>query len=395
MIWNEFRKIWNPYSLILISVIGVTLLYSWVAGQMNLKYLPIFETVELEIGEELHAKYGDELDSAELQEIEKLYDEARKDLNEKVLRAHPELMDMGYQSYEELEQYDTFYDDSEDTLEDRTLHEKASELYFQISDEFAYEIATCNTYQSIAVKNNIMPYRDVEQEKNMHLKKRLTEIQSRDTVSVLPYQVTSNMGFVMEDYASITMYLIILLVFPFLAMDNKRKVYPVVATTKTGRRLIIYQMIVMLLSVILLLIVWNTAFYLVYQRMTPYEPYEQCLVPDLWFDWTWSQYFRIWIGLLDICAIAFAMVLFFLSSICKTIVGTVAMALPCLGVGEIISLYFFPKIFRLPNYSSLYDITVGQGKYFPVVAEILMLLLGVVLLICLYHNRKVQDIAEE
>ena len=35
MIWNEIRKIWNLRSFFLVMVVGITLMYSWVVGQLN------------------------------------------------------------------------------------------------------------------------------------------------------------------------------------------------------------------------------------------------------------------------------------------------------------------------------------------------------------------------
>ena len=58
MVLKEFHKIWNVRALLLVVIVGGALFYSWVMGQMNLKHLPLFETVEVEVGIELLKRYG-------------------------------------------------------------------------------------------------------------------------------------------------------------------------------------------------------------------------------------------------------------------------------------------------------------------------------------------------
>lgn len=395
MVGKEFQKIWNLRSCLLILVVGAALLYSWVAGQMQLRYLPLFETVELETCARLQEIYGNELDDLELEELRALYENEKQKLDQSILQAHPEIVDMGYSGYEDflnmLSDYDV--DEVEDEAEKESI-QRAWDLYQQIGDEFAWKIETCNTYAALLERKNFSSWHMVWSEDNKEIMNRIREIESRDTVSVLPDQVTMNMEYVMEAYSRITMYLILLLILPYLAMDNRRRVHSIVAATKTGRRLVIHQMKAMLLSVLLLLGVWNVLFYIVYRVMTPYEVYDQCLVPELWFDWTWPQYFWIRIGMLDAGAAAFAMVIFYLSSRCRTIVGTVAVALPCWAAGEFFSLHFFGSVFALPEWKSISYYLAGCGKYLPFVVVFVMLLAGGMLLFRLYYERRVKDIME-
>lgn len=380
MVLKEFHKIWNVRTLLLVVIVGGALFYSWVMGQMNLKHLPLFETVEVEVGTELLKRYGTQLDASELAQIQILYEQAEEKLNEVALSAYPEIRDMGFESYQELEQYCTAQDKTEEELE-AFFQTKEYQLYEKMLEDstVAWEVETCTAYQSIITKAQV--------EK---------EIEKIDTVSTLPESVQMNVGFIIQDYSRILLLVTLLLVMPYVAMENRNRVYPIAAATKTGRRLMLHQIKAMLVAVLLLVLIFNIIFYIVYQIQTPYTRFASCKAIDLWFGWTWSEYLFIRILMLDVWAIAHAMVVFFLGSFCKTIVGTVVMALPCWGMGELAGLYFFPHLFTMsykeyPRFSSG---IFGANKYFPIVTEVFVLGIGMLLLWLLYQRRKREDIVE-
>lgn len=388
MLVNEIRKIWNLPTLLLELVVGVVLLYSWVAGQMNLKYLPLFETVQLQIGIQLQEKYGDELDRVELQEVEALYREAKKDLNVKAAEAYPEIVGGKYRDFEAFEKYCTENDGFED--------EEMYGIYMEILEKYQWEYETCDAYETIldSAGGYWGNFKYREGTKNQVLKKRVAELSNRDTISTLPYQVTMNMKYVMGNFAWVLIILALILVLPYLASDCRMRVYPVIASTKTGRRIVVYQMTAMFLSVGILLLVCNGAFYLVYRMMTPYEPFANCMVPWLWFDWTWQQYFRIQLFMIDIGVLGLSMIFFFLSSLCRTIIGLVVMAIPCWFAGEMLSMNYFNRLFTISDYGSFYSDVIGQKPFLPVVTEAVLVAAGALLLWLLYRKRAAEDIAE-
>ena len=393
MIWNEMRKIWKAHTLILVVAVGVTLMYSWVIGQMNLKNLPLFETVELAIGKQLKEKYGDELDAEELEEIGVLYEEARQDLNQKVAERYPEIIGEKYKNFEEFEEDCCFtITGSEDEKEDKAMWD----TYCQMVEEFAYEYETCTTYYSIrdALNENSRIAQRLDLYENKILVERIYEITQKDAVSTLPSQVTMNMHYVMSNYAWILIILAIIIVLPYLMNDNRRNVYPVMATTKTGRRLIRYQIIAALLSVCMMLGVCDVAFYICYRVMTSYEPFNNCIVPWLWFDWTWQQYFWIQLLMINIGVLALSMSFLFVSSLCKNIVGFAVATCLCWGIGSVLSLYYFDQLFQCDyGFDSYIDMKI-MWPYLDVVVEIVLLLIGIVLLGVLYQKRMKADILE-
>ena len=393
MIWNEMRKIWKAHTLILVVVIGVTLMYSWVIGQMNLKNLPLFETVELEIGKQLQEKYGDELDAKELKEIDVLYEEAKEELNQKVAERYPEIIGEKYKNFEEFEaDCCSTIEGSEDEMEDEAMWE----TYCQMVDEFAYEYETCKTYDSIrdALNQNSRIAQRLDLYENKNLVERIHEITQKDAVSTLPSQVTMNMHYAIGNYAWILIILAIIIVLPYLMNDNRRNVYPVIATTKTGRLLIGYQIIAALLSVCMMLCVCDVVFYICYRVMTPYEPFNNCIVEWLWFDWTWQQYFWIQLLMINIGVLALSMSFLFISFLCKNIVGFAVATCLCWGIGSVLSLYYFNQLFQC-NYGigSYIDMKI-RWPYLDVVVEIVLLLTGIVLLGVLYQKRMKADIME-
>lgn len=363
MIWNEIRKIWNLRSFFLVMVVGITLMYSWVVGQLNLNNLPLFETVQLEIGAQLQKNFGDSLDERELEEVRGLYEEAKEKLDEKVFTIWPELRQKGYETYEEFEQEVTTVYEGEET------QKKDWELYEEIVERCGWELETRDTYVSILAT-------------------------AGNPISVLPYQVTMNMSYVMGDYFWILSILVLLLVLPYLTVDNRSGVYQVVAVTRIGRKWIVRQIVAMLVSVLALLFVCSLGFYIVYRIMTPYEPFQHCLVPGLWFDWTWQQYFWIQVIMINLGALALAMVFFFLSSRCRTIVGTVVVAIPCWGAGAVLSMNFYNQLFTISCDGTFYSNTIGRLKSLPFVAEAVLLGIGLLLLVLLYRRRLKEDIQE-
>lgn len=409
MVLKEFQKIWNVRTMLLVFIVGGTLFYSWVMGQMNLKHLPLFETVDVEVGTELLKQYGTGLDASEIAEIQILYEQAEEKLNEVALAAYPEIRDMGFESYREFEHYCTTYVGEEGDYEEyiQTEEYKAlNSLYEKMVDDLAvgWELETCNAYDSILANIAISRYgyTDLSHNKELGnglflkpLLSRLKTIVSRDTVTTLPGSVEMNMGYIMQSYSRIVFIVTLLLVLPYVAMENRNGVYPIAAATKTGRRLMLHQIKAMLVAVVLLLLVFNLVFYLVYLFYTPYARFAQCMVPDLWFDFTWSQYLWIRIWMLDLWAIAHSMIIFFLASFCKTIVGTVVVALPCWGVGEFAGVCIFTDLLTVSyKEPEFYSIVFGDKKYMPFVAEVLLLAIGIWLLWSLYQRRKREDIVE-
>ena len=391
MIGNEMRKIWKQHTLILVVVVGVTLMYSWVIGQMNLERLPLFETVELEIGKQLQEKYGNELDAKELEEIEVLYEEAKRDLNQKVAEKYPEIIGGQYKNFEEFE-YDccSTEEGSQDQLEDEAMWE----TYSHMVEEFNWEYETCITYDSIrnVFKANkaIIPW--IEEYDNKVFVERIYEIINRNTASTLPSQVTMNMRYVLINYSWLLCILAMIIVLPYLTNDNRRNVYPVMAATKTGRRLIGYQIMASLLSVCMMLGVCDVVFYICYRVMTPYESFNHCRVDWLWFDWTWQQYFWIQLLMINIGVLSLSMIFLFVSSLCKNIVGFVVGASMCWGIGSVLSIYYFSQLFHCGYLVNSYMDMKTRWPYMDVVIEVIMFLTGIVLLGTLYRRRMKADI---
>lgn len=398
MIWNEFKKIWNIRILLLILVVGGIRFYFGPVGQMNLNYLPLWETVDVTVGAEIQRNYGNELDASEIDEIRGLLAGAESDLETKVAEQFPEMQrDYGFASYREFDEYYTGLNIEEFDIDS---YREIETLYVDILDTFAWEIAVCDYYNSLvfAADNNaeaeLQRYQDYRGELfgNMYVD-RMGEILYSGIVTPLSATAVSNLGFVLQEYSSVIMMITLFLIFPYLAADNRSRIYPLIAASKEGRRIVRKQVIAVVCSVAVLMIVCDLLFFAVYRMRLPYQPFDHCRVLGLWFDMTFIQYFWAQVILINIGAVALAMIFFYISSHCRTLVGTVVSAIPCWLFGEFLSTCFYNKMFEMGFHDGrVISYILNNMKYMTFVWEGLLVAAGITLLVILGHRRKVQDI---
>ena len=232
MIWNEFRKLWNAVTFLLLLIVGGVLFYSGVMGQMNLNHLPMFEAVEVNIGKELMQSYGTTFDEKEKREIEERYEAAYDQLNETLLNGNPQIIEWGFECFYDLDEYWSYM--GEPTTEEEI---KIDELYRKVLKQYEKEIEVCNTYKKILYRYQVVDEAGKE-----------TELEE---VSALPEAVTMNLRFVISDYARMLLFMTILFVLPYAAMDRHAKVYAIVAATKTGRGILKKQISALVAGVLL------------------------------------------------------------------------------------------------------------------------------------------------
>lgn len=372
MVINELRKIYSPRILLLLAVVGCVLFYSWVIGQMNLSHLPLFETVEAELGSDFTARYGVTWEDAELSEIRDMAKEKTAALNRRVTAAYPALCEMGFDSWEEL---NTFLssDGEQGSLAEGYTMEDARDLQQEIYLKCEREILEKEYYCMIA-----------------------SDAEAGD--SVLPPSVFANMKYALGDYFRILMYMVWILVLPFLAADNMAGIRQVSASCRYGRKLIVKQMTAVVLAVLLLVTASGCVLYAVCRLYTPfYDPFYACPVPGIWPDWTFGTYLVMKVAVVSGAALGLALVFFFLSSFCRTIVGTVVMAIPCWGIGELLSSQVFGYLFQMPEKgrgASFYMDWLARFEYFPQVLCATLILTGLVLCGILVSRRKTEDVME-
>lgn len=339
MIGNEIKKIWNIRTAVFLFILGGTFFYDWILGQMNLEHLPLFENVDVTLGTDLIKRFGNSVDSAEMEQVAMLNEAAKRDFDQNVKAAYPQLNEMGFKSFEELERCLSEADlEKMESQEYKAMHE----LYGQIVQEFELELESINYYSSMIGKRETQAgaarsYGAGGMKANAV--NRIENITKWSELSVLPDSVNMNMSYVIQGFCRITMYLVLILVLPYVAFDNKSNVYPVVASTKHGRNIIKTQLWSMLVGMLPLLAVCDIALYAAYTLYTPYAVFNHCMVEYLWFDLSQIQYFWIQVIVCNLIVISLALLFFFASSFCRTIVGTIVMAIPCWGLGEAIILF--------------------------------------------------------
>lgn len=372
MIIGELWKIFAPRMVILLLVVASVLYAAWPLGQMNLSHLPIFETVELECGKVFVEEYGITLDAEEIGEIEKLSAEAENDLNQKLMDEFPAIAALGCHTYEEWDTYSM--------AEENWDNEEIEALTDQVWNTLGWEIEKAAYYEQLCIgaKWDFADY-------------------GVDEISSLPSSVFSNTNFVLEDGFRILMYLVWILVLPYLAWDNLSGISPMIATSKCGRKFVLKQLTAMLMAVTMIVTLWCLWLYLGLRVCTDYEPFFDCPATEVAGGLTYHEYVILKLVLVGIAAVGLSMIFFFVSSFCKTIVGTVAAAIPCWGVGEVLS------IFVLNNYLMIKQPGIGMSMYndymagvdnFPLWFNGALWAIGLVLIVVLYSLRKTDDILE-
>ncbi|MDE5965241.1 MAG: hypothetical protein K2G89_00185 [Lachnospiraceae bacterium] len=398
MIGNELKKIWNVRMTLLLLLVSVTLFYTWIIGQMNLHYLPLFETVDATLGAKLLEQFGTTIDADELEQVAALKEGVRQDFEEKVSAAYPQLEEMGMESFEEFEN-DIMTDVSMEEAQTEQYQQKC-ELYNQITEEFGWELESIDFYSELLERKEYAAMRFKvansddypERNKEQAIWDRIAEVTERPGTSVLPDSVTMNMNYVIQDFTRILLYLVLLLLLPYLALDNKSRVYPLAATTRRGRGLVKTQFLAMLIGLLPLLAVMDIALCVAYSFYTPYAVFNGCMVEYLWFDFTQLQYFWVQVLVCNLIALAFSMLVFFASAFCRTIVGTVVMALPCWGLGTLAGMFFADDIFSCNVILKSMPYALHASRYSLTICLLGMLLAGLLCDGWLIRRRKREDI---
>lgn len=416
MIWNEFCKIWKGKTIVLVLLVGGIMFYSEVMGQMNLNYLPLWETVDARVGEELIDRYGPEISIDRKEDIQTLINETQMSLEKKKAKAmaeyKEELSAFDFDSYEDLKDVSLTWEEELSPEEEERL-EQIWQLMVKIDENFEWETYAIGYYEEVLfrmggkvdqegqlISVSDMAYnfeqsywkelrnQSIDRFFGNALEKRISQLSDKRAVSLLPSSVVSNMGFVMQNYARTVIAMTILLLFPYLAMENSSGIYSLIATTKMGRKFLLNQIVAVILSELLLVSICSIAFMLAYRFTTPYNVFDQCLMYNIWFDWTLKQTILARMLVLGIGAIVIALLCVFALSFCHTIVGAVAAILPCWAIGLILSLYFFDSTFSIYDGSALRGATKGMSFFLTG----LLVALAAGLMLWLYKKRKREDI---
>lgn len=372
MIMNELRKIFAPRMVVLLLTVAAVLYAAWPLGQMNLSHLPLFETVELKCGTELVERYGTTLDGQELDEIERMAEVARQDLDRNLLAEFPKVGALGCHSYDEWETY-YMADENWDKEEIQILRD-------QVWDALGWDIEKTTYYEQICIKAK-SDFNDW----------------CVSEISALPPSVYNNTNFVLEEGFRILMYLVLILVLPYLAWDNLSGIKPLTATSKCGRTFILKQLAAMLIAVVVVVSLWCLVLYFGLRICTDYEPLFSCPVREAARNLTFHEFLVLKLLLVGGSTIGMSMIYFFISSFCKTIVGTVAAAIPCWGAGELLSIFVLNHYLeaKLPGIGmSAYNDYMAGIDGFPLWFNGMLLAVGTVLTVILYYLRKTEDILE-
>lgn len=397
MIGNELKKLWNVKIALLLLLVGGVLFYSWIIGQMQLRYLPLFETVEAALGAELLERFGADIDAEELEQVAALKEGVRQDLEEKVCAAYPQLREMGIDSFGELE--NALMDVSQEEQESEQYQQKYA-LYLQIIEEFEWELESINFYSELLERKAIaeawlkIGNSDAASERSgdQAIRDRIAEVVKRPVTSVLPDSVTMNMNYIIQSFARILLYLVLLLVLPYLALDNKSRVYPLAAAARRGRGLVKTQLLSVLIGLLPLFIVMDTALYAAYFLCTPYAVFNGCTVEYLWFDFTQLQYLHVQVLVCNLIALAFALLVFFASAFCRTIVGTVVMALPLWGLMTLTGMLFADDIFSCNEILLPLSYVLHASRYSLPLCLLGLFAAGLLCDVWLIRRRKREDI---
>lgn len=371
IVWQELKKIWNFKWCLFLLLVGSICFYFGPLSQMNLNYLPMFESLDIALAQDLQKKYGNTLDVEEMVQVAEIYRQEQDAFDQKIKADFPELEKLGIDGYEDLENYFSTQDEFELQGAELEKYKEIQENYYvPIQEKFEEEIITREYYGGLLMSFanlsgvNLLEESYEDEEIEIEIEKetgvfghsanrRLEEIFGREELSVLPQCIESNLGFILQEYSIVLFLLAILFPLPYLAMDNRNRMNTMTAVTRKGRALFRTQVCAMLVSVMVLLLCANLIFYLFYCYMLPYESFGQCsimgdyIIP-YWYDFSLEGYLFLMLTLISLLAVGLAGLTMFLSFYCRTIIGIVASVVPMYGIGILLSAYYVRNAFHVP-----------------------------------------------
>lgn len=416
IVWQELKKIWNLKWCLFLLLAGSICFYFGPLGQMNLKYLPLFESLDITLAQDLQQKYGNTLDAEEMEGVAELYRQQQEAFDQKIKGDFPELEKLGYEGYGDLESYCSSQD--EFRLQGAEL-EKYLEIqenyYLPIQEKFEEEVVTREYYRMLLTcfanltGVNLLEdsyeegERDIEIEKETgvfgaSVNRRMEEIYAREELSILPQCIESNLGFILQEYSVVLFLLAILFPLPYLAMDNRNRMNTMTAVTRKGRTLFRAQVCAMLLSVMVLLLCVNLIFYRIYCHMLPYESFGQCsimgdsIIP-YWYDFSLEEYLFLMLALISLLAVGLVGMTMFLSFYCRTIIGIVASVVPMYGIGMLLSVSYVRNAFHVPWHGGV-PAGCMMAKYMSWLVVLWMLVIMLTVLCYAGRQRMRKDILE-
>lgn len=386
ILWQELKKIWNLKWCLFLLLAGSICFYFGPLGQMNLKYLPLFESLDITLAQDLQQKYGNTLDAEEMEGVAELYRQQQEAFDQKIKADFPELEKLGYEGYGDLENYCSSQDEFR-------LQGAELEKYLEIQE---------NYYLPIQEKFEEEGETDIEIEKETgvfgaSVNRRMEEIYARKELSILPQCIESNLGFILQEYSVVLFLLAILFPLPYLAMDNRNRMNTMTAVTRKGRTLFRTQVCAMLLSVMVLLLCVNLIFYRIYCHMLPYESFGQCsimgdsIIP-YWYDFSLEEYLFLMLALISLLAVGLAGMTMFLSFYCRTIIGIVASGVPMYGIGMLLSVSYVRNAFHVPWHGEVP--WYMMAKYMSWLVVLWMLIIMLTVLCYAGRQRMRKDILE-
>ena len=416
IVWQELKKIWNLKWCLFLLLVGSICFYFGPLSQMNLKYLPVFESLDIALAQDLQKKYGNTLDAKEMGQVAELYRQEQDAFDRKIKADYPELEKLGYDGYDDLENYFSTKDEFELQGAELEAYQEIQENYYvPIQEKFEEEIVTREYYRELLIKFanltgvNLLEesYEDEEVEIEIEketgifgqsVNRRLEEIFEREELSILPQCIESNLGFILQEYSTVLFLLAILFPLPYLAMDNRNRMNTMTAVTRKGRALFQTQVCAMLVSVMLLLLCANLIFYLFYCYMLPYESFGQCSIMSdyiipYWYDFSLEGYLFLMLALISLLAVGLAGLTMFLSFYCRTIIGIVAAVVPMYGIGILLSVYYVRNAFQLPWREAL-PVRCMMAEHMSWVIVLLMLIIMFMALFFVGRQRMRKDILE-
>lgn len=393
IILSELKKIWRPYILIILGVLGLGYYFLFSSFYVDYFYNGSEAKSDFELSYNWSKLYGNTLDLSEIKEIN-IELENEVEIFNKSLKDNPVALENSIISLESFREY-----------RNEVLQGKVN----NINEEIVYSIIDSTNYFKIQQLERFLEfYESLIQTNNLN---HYTNMGYSEEIANRIYQLKNNQeswGYlptsVLESTIEYLKYLAIwvvlsntLLFSPVLVKDKVNSIRPIQWTSKKGRKIFDTQFKSSLISAITLTSI-NVIIYVI--LLLPNKPFSfwNLSLNSIWYgivswlDWNYGTYFLVLIFIIYVLSIISAMITFFLSRFSNNYISMLLKAIPLFVLlGPILGSWILDRPFLFKRFFI-------NGHWLFLGAEILVLaiifLIGILLIALSYKIQNKMELVD-
>lgn len=347
MIVQELRKIFAVKRLFMILILGI--LFYLLFFQKNVG-IPAYNSdrIQLDVSGELKGAYGKELDKKEFQELSHTAADPEKSEIDRWIQSNPEFQELGIKSYRDLLARQDFLSDAvggslTSQISARFTEGEQQDALNRIwKDDYLAELM--QAYDMEVSSGRPSSY-DSEQLKQKQT--RMEERNQEEVYSLMPDRVMRNYLSILPDFAIFLILSVVLLVVPYSVKDTMEKVHLLQYGSKNGCNFYWKKGAAVLISAALLCFAEFGLLAVMLNRNGAF-PFLDCFVsgfgnPFLSFmKLTFGQYIGLSLAYVMLMGLSLAMITYCLSNCAHNYISAIALQIPVVIFGIVVSLIFLP-----------------------------------------------------